>query len=77
MILPYMIIVLILKLLNDYLSRNQKNFFNLETEIKNKYANPAIGGARGYTPFGKETALGESVPDLKEFNGPKIGKYIR
>ena len=56
--------------------QKSKEFFNLETEIKNKYANPAIGGARGYTPFGKETALGESVPDLKEFwhHGPKINE---
>lgn len=47
-------------------------FFNLETDIKNKYANPEKAGARGYTPFAKETALGESVPDLKEFwhHGP-------
>ena len=28
----------------------------------------------GYTPFGKETALGETVPDLKEFwhHGPVV-----
>ena len=53
-----------------------KEFFDLESEIKNKYANPSIGGARGYTPFGKETALGESVPDLKEFwhHGPQINE---
>ena len=56
--------------------QKSKEFFNLETEIKNKYANPSIGGARGYTPFGKETALGESVPDLKEFwhHGPQINE---
>ena len=44
-----------------------KEFFNLDLDIKNKYANPNIGGARGYTPYGKETALGENIPDLKEF----------
>jgi isopenicillin N synthase-like dioxygenase len=53
--------------------KKSKEFFDLETTIKNKYANPNIGGARGYTPFGKETALGESIPDLKEFwhHGPQ------
>ena len=51
-----------------------KEFFDLPEEIKNKYAKPEIGGARGYTPFGKETALGENVADLKEFwhLGPEI-----
>ena len=51
-----------------------KEFFNLDLDIKNKYANPDVGGARGYTPYGKETALGENIPDLKEFwhHGPVI-----
>ena len=51
-----------------------KEFFDLPEEIKNQYARPEIGGARGYTPFGKETALGENVADLKEFwhLGPEI-----
>ena len=44
-----------------------KEFFDLPEEIKTQYARPEIGGARGYTPFGKETALGENVADLKEF----------
>ena len=44
-----------------------KNFFNLPLNIKNQYAQPQYAGARGYTHFGKETALGESVADLKEF----------
>ena len=44
-----------------------KEFFDLPEDIKNQYAKPEIGGARGYTPFGKETALGENVADLKEF----------
>ncbi|MDA8719945.1 isopenicillin N synthase family oxygenase [Gammaproteobacteria bacterium] len=50
-----------------------KNFFNLPLDIKNKYAQPQFAGARGYTHFGKETALGESVADLKEFwhHGPE------
>ena len=51
-----------------------EEFFNLPEEIKMKYARPDIGGARGYTPFGKETALGENVADLKEFwhLGPEV-----
>ena len=44
-----------------------EDFFNLSETIKNKYAFPENGGARGYTPFGKETALGENIADLKEF----------
>ena len=51
-----------------------KEFFDLPEEIKTQYARPEIGGARGYTPFGKETALGENVADLKEFwhLGPEV-----
>jgi isopenicillin N synthase-like dioxygenase len=54
--------------------QKSKDFFNLNINIKNQYAHPEIGGARGYTPFGKETALGENIPDLKEFwhHGPII-----
>ena len=51
-----------------------KDFFSLSSEIKNTYAHPETAGARGYTPFGKETAVGEKTPDLKEFwhHGPVI-----
>ena len=51
-----------------------EKFFNLDLTIKNKYSFRENAGARGYTPFGKETALGESVPDLKEFwhHGPVV-----
>ena len=42
-----------------------KEFFDLPEDVKKQYATPEIGGARGYTPFGKETALGENVADLK------------
>ena len=51
-----------------------EKFFNLETSVKNTYSYREYAGARGYTPFGKETALGETVPDLKEFwhHGPVI-----
>ena len=51
-----------------------EKFFNLDIALKNKYSFRENAGARGYTPFGKETALGETVPDLKEFwhHGPVI-----
>ena len=51
-----------------------KNFFELDLNTKNLYSYRESAGARGYTPFGKETALGETVPDLKEFwhHGPVI-----
>ena len=51
-----------------------KKFFDLEVSIKNSYSFRESAGARGYTPFGKETALGETVPDLKEFwhHGPIV-----
>jgi isopenicillin N synthase-like dioxygenase len=43
-----------------------KAFFALPEEVKRKYALGA-GGARGYTPFGIETAKGHKAFDLKEF----------
>lgn len=51
-----------------------KKFFDLDLNTKNLYSYRENAGARGYTPFGKETALGETVPDLKEFwhHGPVI-----
>jgi isopenicillin N synthase-like dioxygenase len=42
-------------------------FFDLPTEVKMKYHVPGTGGARGYTPFGVETAKDSKFPDLKEF----------
>jgi isopenicillin N synthase-like dioxygenase len=44
-----------------------KRFFALPTETKMKYHVPGTGGARGYTPFGIETAKDSKYPDLKEF----------
>ena len=53
-----------------------EKFFNLPIKNKQSYSFREFAGARGYTPFGKETALGETVPDLKEFwhHGPIIDK---
>ena len=44
-----------------------KAFFDLPTDAKAKYHLPGKAGARGYTPFGIETAKGANVNDLKEF----------
>jgi isopenicillin N synthase-like dioxygenase len=44
-----------------------KAFFALPDEVKRRYRVPGGGGARGYTPFGIETAKGHKAHDLKEF----------
>ncbi len=44
-----------------------KAFFALPEQVKSKYFIPGTGGARGYTPFGIETAKGAMAHDLKEF----------
>jgi isopenicillin N synthase-like dioxygenase len=44
-----------------------KAFFALPEEVKKRYHKPGSGGARGYTPFGIETAKGATAYDLKEF----------
>ncbi len=44
-----------------------KAFFALPDEVKRNYHVPGGGGARGYTPFGIETAKGAAAHDLKEF----------
>lgn len=44
-----------------------KTFFDLPENIKKKYHQPGTGGARGYTPFGIETAKNSYHSDLKEF----------
>ncbi len=44
-----------------------QRFFALPTEVKMQYHVPGSGGARGYTPFGIETAKDSLYPDLKEF----------
>ena len=45
----------------------QKALFELPEEVKKSYEIPGGGGARGYTPFGKEIAKDAEVHDLKEF----------
>src|SRR5438874_6734224 len=44
-----------------------KAFFALPEQVKRKYLISGGGGARGYTPFGIETAKGHQAHDLKEF----------
>jgi len=44
-----------------------QRFFALPAETKMQYHQVGTGGARGYTPFGIETAKDSKYPDLKEF----------
>ena len=57
--------------LSDELTNNLytevKSFFELPEEIKESYEIDGIGGQRGYTSFGKESAKGKKEGDLKEF----------
>ncbi len=50
-------------------------FFALPDEVKKQYHIAGGGGARGYTPFGVETAKGAKYFDLKEFW--HVGREIR
>lgn len=51
----------------EELYKEVKDFFALPLEVKEKYEVPGLGGQRGYVSFGKETAKGRNVADLKEF----------
>ncbi len=53
--------------LSDNLYKEVKDFFALPQEVKDKYEIEGIGGARGFTSFGKESAKGKKEGDLKEF----------
>jgi isopenicillin N synthase-like dioxygenase len=44
-----------------------RDFFDLPVDAKLRYHVPGSAGARGYTPFGIETAKGAEHHDLKEF----------
>ena len=54
--------------------KSSKAFFDLDYEIKNMYSSVGSKGARGYTPKGIETAVGEKIADQKEFwhHGPVV-----
>ncbi|MDT7832015.1 2-oxoglutarate and iron-dependent oxygenase domain-containing protein [Flavobacteriaceae bacterium S356] len=58
----------------DNLYEEIRKFFELPTEIKQKYEIPGIGGQRGYVSFGKESAKGKKEGDLKEFW--HFGQYV-
>jgi isopenicillin N synthase-like dioxygenase len=58
----------------DKLYGEIKKFFELPEEVKRKYEIPGIGGQRGYTSFGKESAKGRKEGDLKEFW--HFGQYL-
>jgi isopenicillin N synthase-like dioxygenase len=47
--------------------RDFTEFFSWPAQAKMRYHVPGSGGARGYTPFGVETAKGAMHHDLKEF----------
>jgi isopenicillin N synthase-like dioxygenase len=51
----------------DRAEAKAKAFFALPEDVKRQYAIAGMGGARGYTPFGIETAKGAKAHDLKEF----------
>jgi isopenicillin N synthase-like dioxygenase len=51
----------------DRAEEKAKAFFALPEQVKKQYALVGQGGARGYTPFGVETAKGAKAHDLKEF----------
>lgn len=53
--------------LSENLYAAVKEFFALPEQIKLKYEIEGLAGQRGYTSFGKETAKGQKVADLKEF----------
>lgn len=53
--------------LTENLYQEVKNFFDLPYEVKQSYEIAGIGGQRGYTSFGKESAKGKKEGDLKEF----------
>ena len=58
----------------DECYRCSKKFFDLDFQTKNTYSSVGSKGARGYTPKGIETAVGEKIADQKEFwhHGPII-----
>ncbi|MBA3055177.1 MAG: isopenicillin N synthase family oxygenase [Sphingomonadales bacterium] len=47
--------------------RLTEEFFALPEAEKRSYCLEGMGGARGYTPFGREIAKGAAAHDLKEF----------
>jgi len=59
----------------DKLYEEVKNFFSLSDKIKSKYIIKGLASQRGFTPFGKESAKGKNIGDLKEFW--HFGQYVK
>ncbi|NPD44563.1 MULTISPECIES: isopenicillin N synthase family oxygenase [unclassified Lentimicrobium] len=55
------------EILVNQLYQECESFFGLPLKTKVKYEIEGIGGQRGYTGFGKESAKGRTEGDLKEF----------
>ncbi len=53
--------------LSEKLYQKIKEFYGLPVSVKKSYEIEGIGGQRGYTSFGKESAKGFEEGDLKEF----------
>ena len=52
-----------------------RKFFNLSDDIKSQYIIKGLASQRGFTPFGKESAKGKNIGDLKEFW--HFGQYVK
>ena len=59
----------------DELYTEVRSFFNLSDEVKSKYIIKGLASQRGFTPFGKESAKGKNIGDLKEFW--HFGQYVK
>ena len=55
------------KNLTNNLYTSIKDFFALPESVKIQYEIEGMAGQRGYTSFGRETAKGSKIADLKEF----------
>ena len=53
--------------LTKHLYASVKDFFALPEATKLQYEIEGMAGQRGYTSFGRETAKGSKIADLKEF----------
>ena len=58
----------------DELYTEVRSFFTLSDAVKSKYIIKGLASQRGFTPFGKESAKGKNIGDLKEFW--HFGQYV-
>ena len=59
----------------DAMYEEIKKFFNLSESVKSQYIIKGLASQRGFTPFGKESAKGKNIGDLKEFW--HFGQYVK